>query len=296
MKVTLCGAVFAVSAAAVSGCVTVDSQTRVLREEKRFTTKGTPTVHVATFDGSIQIQSWDSSEVLIEIEKRGPTKEALEELVVKVEQTGDTIELEVKKPRSETFHGFTFHQSPSARLVVSLPKHADVRARSGDGSIRIERVSGKIELHTGDGSIRADDVIGQLTMNTGDGSITVDGAEGRLDIDTGDGSVNVTGRLSGLRARTGDGSIVFRAQPGTSMNEDWEIETGDGGVSLYLPGDFSADLDAHTGDGSIRNDLSIKAATGGEVSRRTVRGQIGDGGKRLRVRTGDGSIYLRQSD
>jgi DUF4097 and DUF4098 domain-containing protein YvlB len=133
-------------------------------------------------------------------------------------------------------------------------------------------------------------------MNTGDGSIAVDGAEGRLDVDTGDGAVNVTGKLSGLRAHTGDGSIVFRAEPGTSMNDDWEITTGDGGVSLYLPSDFSAEIDAHTGDGSIRNDLTVKSAVGGEVSRRTVRGRLGEGGRRLRVRTGDGSIYLRPSD
>jgi DUF4097 and DUF4098 domain-containing protein YvlB len=296
MKAILCGAVVGTSAAVLAGCITVDSQTRILREEKRFTTKGTPTVRVATFDGTIEIRSWDSPDVLIEIEKRGPTKEALEALEVKVDQSGDTIELEVKKPRSETFHGFSFHQSPSARLVVSLPRRSDIRARSGDGSIRIERVNGRIELHTGDGTIRGNEVGGQISMNTGDGSIAVDGAEGRLDVDTGDGAVNVTGKLSGLRAHTGDGSIVFRAEPGTSMNDDWEITTGDGGVSLYLPSDFSAEIDAHTGDGSIRNDLTVKSAVGGEVSRRTVRGRLGEGGRRLRVRTGDGSIYLRPSD
>ena len=61
--------------------------------------------------------------------------------------------------------------------------------------------------------------------------------------------MNVTGKLTGVRLHTGDGSIVYRAQPGTAMAEDWEITTGDGGVSLYLPSDFSAELDAHTGDG-----------------------------------------------
>ena len=42
------------------------------------------------------------------------------------------------------------------------------------------------------------------------------------------------------------------------MTEPWEITTGDGSVSLYLPPDFSAELDAHTGDGSIRNDLNVR--------------------------------------
>ena len=34
------------------------------------------------------------------------------------------------------------------------------------------------------------------------------------------------------------------------MADDWDITTGDGSVSLYLPSDFGAELDAHTGDGS----------------------------------------------
>ena len=120
-------------------------------------------------------------------------------------------------------------------------------------------MNGRIEIHTGDGSIRANDIAGELTLSTGDGSITVDGAEGRLTLDTGDGGVNVAGKLTGVKLHTGDGSIVYRAQPGTAMAEDWDITTGDGGVSIYLPADFGAELDAHTGDGTIRNDLDVAA-------------------------------------
>lgn len=290
---TLSGAVI-LPALLCAGCtVSLDSQSQIVREEKRFTVSGTPGVHLTTFDGSIQIRSWDKPEVLIEIEKRGATREAVDAIEIKTSQDGNTIELEVKKPRAETFTGIGFHQSASARLIVSLPRRADVRARSGDGSILIERVDGRIEGHTGDGSIRAADVTGELTFNTGDGSVTVEGAEGRLDLETGDGSVNVTGELTSVRLHTGDGSIVYRAEPGTAMTDDWEITTGDGGVSLYLPSDFGAELDAHTGDGRIRNDLAVVASGAGEVDRRTVRGRLGAGGKQLRIRTGDGAIRLR---
>jgi DUF4097 and DUF4098 domain-containing protein YvlB len=294
MKFTMLAGAVVVPALLAGGCtVTVDSQSQIVREEKRFTVAGTPTLRVTTFDGSIQIQSWDKPDVLVEIEKRGPTREAVDQLEIKTSQDGNTIELEVKQPRRETFTGIGLHRSASARLIVSVPRHADVRARSGDGSIHIERVNGRIDLNTGDGSIRAADVAGELTLHTGDGSVTVEGAEGRLDLETGDGSVNVTGKLTGVRLHTGDGSIVYRAQPGTAMAEDWEITTGDGGVSLYLPSDFSAELDAHTGDGSIRNDLSVESGGQGEASRRTVKGRIGAGGRQLRIRTGDGAIRLR---
>lgn len=276
-----------------AGCVvTVDSHSEIVRDEKRFAVSGVADVRVATFDGSIEIQSWDKPEVLVEIEKRGPTKTAIEALEISSEQKGAVIEVEVKRPRNETFSSIGLHRSAHARLIVTVPRDTNIRARSGDGSIRIDRISGRIELRTGDGSIRASSVAGDLTLDTGDGSIVVDGVEGKLSVETGDGSVTVSGRLGALKLHTGDGSVVYRATPGSRMIEPWEITTGDGGVSLYLPADFGAELDAHTGDGTIRNDLDVEHA-GDDRARRTLRGKIGSGGQLLRVRTGDGAIRLR---
>src|SRR4051812_43059023 len=125
----------------VAGCtVTLDSQSEIVRDEKRFTVKGTPTVHLTTFDGAIQIQSWDKPDVLVEIEKRGPTREAVDALQVKSSQNGDTIEVEVVKPRSTFSVGVRI--SPTARLNVWLPRETDVNARSGDGSILVEHLKG----------------------------------------------------------------------------------------------------------------------------------------------------------
>ena len=52
----------------------------------------------------------------------------------------------MKRPRSETFSGFGLHQRASAKLIVSVPDKTDVVARSGDGSIRIEQVAGRLDL------------------------------------------------------------------------------------------------------------------------------------------------------
>jgi hypothetical protein len=80
------------------------------------------------------------------------------------------------------------------------------------------------------------------------------------------------------------------------MKGDWSMTTGDGGVSLYLPSDFAAELDAHTGDGSIRTELEISRDTGdGEKARRTLKGRLGAGGRTLRIRTGDGSVRIKAS-
>lgn len=280
--------------AVATGCiVSVDSQGQIVREEKRFSVDGIPQLNLSTFDGSIEIQSWDKREVLVEIEKRGPTREAVDSLQVESTRSGDQITVDVKRPHAERFRGFGFHVSASAKLIVNVPSKADIVARSGDGAIRVERIRGRLELRTGDGSIRIVDTAGELKLNTGDGAINVDGAEGRLELETGDGGVNVEGTLSAVKMHTGDGSIVYRADRSAAMTDDWEISSGDGSVTMYLPAGFGAELDAHTGDGRIRSDLALAVERDGDSNKRTMRGRLGQGGRRLRVSTGDGTITLR---
>lgn len=279
----------------LAACVVVDSQGHIAREEKRFTVTGTPDVRLTTFDGAIEIRSGDAKTIVVEIEKRGPTEEAIDQLKVETRQDGDRVEIEVKKPAHEVVFFGVGRMTPTAKLIVTMPRDGNVLARSGDGSIRIEHVHGRLELKTGDGSIRATDIGGQITLATGDGSVTLEDVAGDLDVDTGDGSVSVAGKLGAVKLHTGDGSITFRAAPGTAMKDDWSMTTGDGGVALYLPADFGAELDATTGDGAIRNELDLTTDGDGEKGRRSLKGKLGAGGKQLKIRTGDGSIRLKTS-
>lgn len=298
MKSALPAVVAVCAAGALSGCVVVDSQAHITREEKRFAVSGVPELKLTTFDGSIELRSGsDARTVIVEIEKRGPTQEGVDQLRVETKQDGNRIEVEVKRPAREVVF-FGIRSTPSAWLVVTMPREGNVTAKSGDGSIKIEDVHGRLELRTGDGSIRGRDVGGQMTFATGDGSVTLDAATGDLDVDTGDGSVAISGKLGSVKLHTGDGAITLRADAGTAMTGDWSLTTGDGSVALYLPSDFGAELDAHTGDGSIRNELSIAAEKGdndkdAEESRRTLRTRLGAGGRTLQIRTSDGSIRLK---
>jgi DUF4097 and DUF4098 domain-containing protein YvlB len=245
------------------------------REDKHFSTTSQPVVALATFDGPIEIRPWDKPEVQVTIEKRGPDKSSVSAIEVHAEQTGDKVSVDVTAPKRSI--GIMFGFSRSAKLIVSVPVSADVSARSGDGSIDIERISGRLELRSGDGSIRARGLSGDVTVQTGDGSITLGGT------------------FTGLHARTGDGSVTIRIASGAAASSAWDISTGDGSVTLELPDGFGAELDAHTGDGGIHlNDLTLSDVTG-QLGRNTVRGRLGSGGPSVKVRTGDGSITLRRS-
>jgi len=285
----------ALAAMTVTGpaCVNISAEQYVDREEKRFAVSGKPDVSLSTFDGSIEIRTSDRPEVTVTVEKRSFSKEGAARIDVHTEQNGDHVVVDVRLPKENHMFGIGW-MNTSARLIVTLPAVSNVQARSGDGSIDIERVSGAIELRSGDGTIRGRQLVGDLKAHTGDGSIKLDDVSGALDVDTGDGSITVDGKLTSVRARTGDGSVTIHAASGSAAEADWTITTGDGAVVLEVPDGFSGELDAHTGDGRITmHEISLNNVTG-QIGKSTVRGRLGSGGYAVRVRTGDGSITLRR--
>lgn len=278
-----------------SGCVMgLHADQLMVQEEKRFTVSGTPDITLVTFDGRIEIRAWDRNEVVVEIEKRGWNQQAMDDIKIVSEQTGDKVRVEARRPVRHDSHLF-FHRGRSAKLIASVPRAANLMVSSGDGSIAIERVTGRIELRTGDGSVVARELSGDVRIHTSDGSVRAEDVDGRVDIDTADGSVTLDGKLAGVKVRTADGSVTLRAKASSVMEDDWSIRTSDGGIVVELPTSFNAELDAHTGDGSVRiNGVRAGDRDDDDDERRTVKSRLGAGGRTLMLRTGDGSIRLHQ--
>lgn len=285
----------ALAMAAGSACsVNIDREGYIEREEKRFPAETTVELHLYTFDGAVEVRSWDRSEILVEVEKRGQDKEAVSKIQLLADRSGNRIQIEARHPGGRTvFVGFGSFTSPSAKFIASIPRKTNLVVRSGDGSIRAERLDGRLELRTDDGSIHAIETSGELLAESGDGAIYLDDVAGRVEVRTGDGSLRIIGAPSVVRARSGDGSIVLRIRRGAVMAEDWTVATGDGSVSVELPDGFDADIEADPGsDGRARSDLALVNVTGGTREERTLRGRLGQGGRRFLLRTGDGTIRL----
>lgn len=284
-------------AAAVVGAqacvVSVDHEGTIERVDKRFSVDKTTDLHLYSFDGSIEVRSWDKPEILVQIEKRGQDKDVVAKIEVTAEQKDNKVHVEARYSAKTGFVGFGIYQSPSARLVASVPRNTNLILKTADGSVVVERVSGRTEIKTDDGTIRALEVTGDLLAETGDGSIQIDDCAGRVEARTSDGSIRLSGTPNVLRARTGDGSISLRIRRGATMSEDWMVATNDGTVSVELPDGFNAEIEAEpSSDGRVRNDLVLASQTGGTREVRTLKGRLGEGGKRFTLRTGDGTIRL----
>jgi len=293
------------AAAALSACeVNLNTEGLSARETKTFTVTGKARVVLDTWDGAIEVHSWDRNEVEVEIEKRAMEQTLIDQMKVEAGQEGDTVTVRVTGPAGPEFRGVTIgvHVSPTARLRVTLPRAVTLEAKSGDGSIRAEGIDGQVVLTTADGSVTASQITGDLKIRSGDGAIRLERVTGALDLETEDGSIVFEAKATALRAKTGDGSIRGEIAFDAVMADNWEIETRDGSVTLRLPTSFNAEIDAETRDGSVRTSHpQIEPADerrDGEGSderrerRRTLRTKMGDGGKTLRVRTGDGTIRI----
>jgi hypothetical protein len=255
---------------------------------KHYALTGRPELRLTTDDGSVRVEAGEGPQIEAQVTTEG-WKIAPGEVTVTESQTGDKVEIEVRLPPHRSVLNMGRH---SVKVVVRVPREADLEIRTGDGAVSVAPISGRVAISTGDGSIDAAGLHGEIRLHTGDGSIHATGLEGRLHADTGDGQMRVRGRFDSLDLRTGDGHIEALVEPGSKVSEAWSLSSGDGGISMSLPADFGAELDAHAGDGGVVVDAPMTVT--GTVSASAVRGTLAGGGGPLRVRTGDGSIHLQR--
>jgi DUF4097 and DUF4098 domain-containing protein YvlB len=236
---------------------------------KSYPVTGKPDLWVSTGDGSVRIDVWDEARIEARIETVGYVINKDFQLIES--QSGNQVKIEAKFPN--TSWGLNLGQR-SLTVTLKVPRESN------------------LDIHTGDGSMTVNGAKGDFRFNTGDGSIEARGLDGKLTASTGDGGVNIEGRFDLLDLHTGDGAIEAAAKAGSTIAAAWSVRTGDGGVTLRVPTDFKANIDARTGDGGITVDLPLTVS--GPVKRTHVVGTVNGGGGSLTLRTGDGAIRIGQ--
>ena len=237
---------------------------------KTYSLTGKPDLHIDTTDANIRVTTWDQNSIEAKVLT---TRYKIGEGGIRIEehQSGDAVEIDVRFPHELSF-GWSSHR---VDIVIQMPREGKVNLSTGDGKIDLAGFKGEMDLHSGDGSENLDAVDGKLRAHTSDGHI------------------HASGRFDELDLKTGDGHVEVRAAAGSTLATNWRLETGDGSVTLELPGELSADVDLHTGDGHI--DLDMPVTTAGQIRENEVRGKLNGGGSLLTIHTGDGSIHLRRS-
>ena len=235
---------------------------------KTFTVTGKPAVEVQADDGNVRVRSCDCNTVAARVLSQGYRAN---ELKITSSQTGDRIELEVL---THGIHfGIGFHRQ-RLDIELTMPRESALTVRTGDGNIDAEQLKGEFRL------------------STGDGNIELRSLDGALQAKSGDGHMDVAGRFDALDLQSGDGSIRAEIAEGSKINSGWSVHTGDGRITMRVPKDFSAELDVHSSDGHVHSELPVTMDNFDSKHENDLHGKLNSGGGELRLRSGDGSIYL----
>lgn len=177
-------------------------------------------------------------------------------------------------------------------FTVEVPRGVLVRVASGNGDVSVDGATADVHVRSGNGDVRVGAGAGRVRAGTGNGTVLVEGARGPVDASSGNGRVAVTTASGPVTAASGNGRIDV-SMASLSGPGDLSFASGNGSINLTLPADFSANVEANTGSGTFQSDFPVRVV--GRMSPQRVTGTIGQGGRRLTITTGNGSISLRRA-
>ncbi len=235
-------------------------------------------------DGDIYIEEWTGkmsihlSDGEIELEDINSEK-----INIKIED-GD---LKMKQINSELIV-----ESDDGDIYLDKCVSNDCRLDVGDGDIKIRQSEGDFEINSDDGNIDIYDLKGhEFNISTNDGDIKIRQAEGIFQIKSDDGNIDLFDLVAQkLHVTTNDGDI--EAELLKTDEIDIDFKTDDGEVTLEFEEGISAEVTINTDDGRIRTDLFDIEDFDREENWLTC--QLLDGKGKIRIRTNDGDVILRE--
>ena len=259
------------------------------------------TVEVETVNGTIDITSWDGDTVEIHaIKKTNRSRSELDKLRIEV-KVDDVMTIKTVKSdqpvsdEDDTFFDRLFGSSGGSRwpkvsvdFTIKLPRKSSLTlAKSTNGNVILRGTRGDTTARSTNGNVRISGTDGVLTALTTNGGIIIEDAR-VLSAKSTNGSIKIRAGVLIGDAKTTNGSID--ASLGDTLSGDVDISTVNGSVDIYLDPDMDAALDLRSSNGKIVAD-GFKM-TVSSISKKSVIGELGDGGYALKVRTVNGSIKM----
>ncbi|NNF59596.1 MAG: hypothetical protein HKN04_15275 [Rhodothermaceae bacterium] len=130
-----------------------------------------------------------------------------------------------------------------------------------------------------------------LDLTAENGGISVEGVDGRIRFQTVNGGVSLVDLAGDVEGRTVNGGLSVTLNGSGWNGEGLDVETTNGGLSLTIPPNYSADLETGTINGSLRLDFPVTVQ--GDL-RRHLRTTLGRGGRLIRAVTTNGGAIIER--
>lgn len=227
-------------------------------EEYSFEVDPGARVSLENINGSIRISGYDGDVVKVTAHKRANNQEYLDDLKVVIDADRNYVRIETRHPDSKgSWFSWGNGGGGGVSYELDVPTGAELDA--------IETVNGDVGI---------DDVAGTVKASTVNGALTVSGLSADVSLET------VNGSVEARFERLGAGQRV-------------NAEAVNGAITLMLPEDASARIEAETVNGGIdADDFGLKAEKG--FVGRDLEGEIGAGEARISLDTVNGSIRIER--
>jgi len=183
---------------------------------------------------------------------------------LRVQKTGDTLEFTLiqQNPVLTAFSWLEWiWETP--HLDLQVPQSLLTQVRTSNGSISVANMMADVNLKTSNGSGTIVNIGGSVTLVTSNGNISL---------------TNISGTVA---AKSSNGNLMINSP----INGDWACSTSNGGITLTVPKQSDAVIDAVTSNGSFNGDLSWKQETKNHrIS------TLGSGANKMLLVTSNGSI------
>jgi len=227
---------------------------------RAYTLPGDGRVEIINENGSIEARRATGPQVTVkafrEVSDSSDDKAQarLQSLKMREDVGADHVSIEAETGESSPFG---MRRGISVRYEVELPPGLSVTLKTQNGTVRLDRVDGRITAASTNGIVRGQSVSGSVQGSTVNGSVQMD-----------------------IVALTGD----------------VRLSTVNGTVRLELPKDIDADLEATTVNGGVSVDselgLSQSASRSGFGPKTHISGRLNKGGPRVSLMTTNGGVRV----
>ena len=238
----------------------------VEKKSDTFTVKGTPKVIVDAKNCSVTVRGWDRQEVQYSI-TRISKKRNQKPLVYTADHSDSDVKITVNGEKDAGNRDY-FNDSERIRVEVFVPKKSNLRILT-NREIRLENVSGDMDLTGEDESINVRDVDGSLRIASTNGKIRVIGFKGEIEAKSADGDMSLEGDFLKITATSGDGNII-----------------------VTLPDNVSAIIRANTNAVSLDGIPQSRIKTV-DVSEESSVWRIGNATANYNFTVADGQVFIR---
>ncbi len=223
-------------------------------------------VSVSNINGQIEITGWDGDNVSVYAVKKSTFgEEELHKANISVTQTGNHLEIITK---------YTGQKLIQTRVdyTIKVPYNTSIASlTTSNGGIQISKVKGDISATSSNGAIIIEDVNGIVSATTSNGHIEIRNTSGISDL------------------RTSNAAITTEIQ---SIEDDINIETSNGAVTVYINPLMNATLEMTTSNAKVKlQGISLNISL---LEDTHVIGTLGINSLKIDIHTSNANIYLNK--